>query len=381
VYSASCGGRTNLALSGTATSTSTQNSGVPASYAIDGSTTTRWSSVLNDSSASITVDLGALAAIDSVAFDWEAAYPKKYSLLASRDGSKWDTLYTNSSLSSSGWDGHSVSDSARYVRMQGRQVQHSYYGYSLYEFQVYGSAKKTAASTVAASKRFFMPHHNETQYWWQGENARLGSMSTALLLAGRAIRSSWTLGATDSLSQEGLAGLDWVLGKNSAGVNFLYGVNDSGYTAYNGGTNVVGGICNGIAPVSDADQTPVFYNNGGGGFSYPYNYWHWTEQWLPHDAWFLLGAASAAHLQESAPDVGVRRVSSARSSITVVAGSGLLRASAASSSDWTLLDPSGRAHARVVGATSAEFAPGRGTWIVEAVSPDGIRQSRIAVLP
>ncbi len=369
----------NIALGAAIVASSTQSPYL-ASNAVDGSTNTRWGSALGDSGASITVDLGHVARIDSVALNWEAAYGKKYMLQTSLDASNWTTVFAGGAKGA-GWDGHALQgDSARYVRMQAQQLVQSGYGYSIYEFQVFGSIQLPPAPQTAASVHFFMPHNNETRYWWQGENARLGSMSTALLLAGRAVQPSWTLAPTDPLSQEGTAGLDWVLGKNTVGTNFLYGLNGGSTSPYNGGTNQVGGICNGITAVSDADQSPVFYNNTGTA-NPAYFYWRWTEQWLPHDAWYLLGIASLAHLVESPPDLAVHPTSRRNSVMSIASGAGLIRASLSTEADWTLLDPAGRVRARRSGAASVEFTPGRGTWILEAVGVDGIRQARMAVVP
>jgi len=197
-----------------------------------------------------------------------------------------------------------------------------------------------------------------------------------LLLAGRAILPSWTLGAADPLSQEGVAGLDWVAGKNSAGMNFIYGVAGSTYASYGSGTNVVGGICNGITAESDASQVPVFNNDGG------VTNWRWVEQWLPHDANYLLGAASLAHLIEFAPDVALRpRPASPVANVSITARAGAIEVRSSLPMDWTLLDPSGKVRERSRGTLSARFTVVRGTWIVQAAGPDGIRQSRAVVLP
>lgn len=366
------GGGSLVAASVSASSTQDPNA---ATNAVDGSLTTRWGSSLTDSTAWIRLDLGQVAFVDSVAIYWEPAYAKKYALLLSKDGSRWDTAFVGGAASGNAWDGNGfVGDSARYVKMQGIQRANASYGYSMYEFRVFGALDIAPVTDVPSSKRFFMPHKNETGYWWQGENARLGSISTALLLAGRAAQPGWTLSPSDSLSQEAVAGLDWVLGKNIAGLNFLFGVKDGTTAAYNGGTNQVGGICNGITAVSDADQSPVFNNDGG------VANWRWVEQWLPHDANYLLGIASLAHLLEVPPDA-IHPVPGLRPTLSVTSGSGRIRASLPTPAEWTLRDPSGRMNAHRSGTASVEFAPGRGTWILEARRADGIRQVRIAVLP
>ena len=128
----------DLAVGAAATSSSTQG-GYPASNAVDGSLNTRWGGALGDSTASLTVDLGRVVLLDAVAIDWEAAYGKKYQLRISTDDANWTTVCAGGAAGP-GWDGHGIpGDSARYVRMQGQELAQPSYGFSLYEFQVFGS--------------------------------------------------------------------------------------------------------------------------------------------------------------------------------------------------------------------------------------------------
>ncbi|HVV18918.1 MAG TPA: discoidin domain-containing protein, partial [Pseudonocardiaceae bacterium] len=73
---ATCG-TTNLALNRTATASSTENAGDPASAAVDGNTGTRWSSGFSDPQW-IEVDLGSTQSICEVVLQWEAASGKAY---------------------------------------------------------------------------------------------------------------------------------------------------------------------------------------------------------------------------------------------------------------------------------------------------------------
>ena len=69
--------------------------------------------------------------------NWEAAYAKAYHIQTSNDGANWTTVYSTTS-GAGGVQNLSVSGSGRYVRVTGTQ-RATAYGYSLYEFQVYGS--------------------------------------------------------------------------------------------------------------------------------------------------------------------------------------------------------------------------------------------------
>ncbi|MFB9834977.1 discoidin domain-containing protein [Actinoallomurus acaciae] len=123
-----------------ATASSTENAGTPASAAVDGDTGTRWSSAFSDPQW-LQVDLGSSATISQVVLNWEAAYATAYQIQVSADGSNWSTVYSTTT-GAGGTQTLTVSGTGRYVRMYGtaRQTQ---YGYSLWEFQVYGSTGGT----------------------------------------------------------------------------------------------------------------------------------------------------------------------------------------------------------------------------------------------
>lgn len=138
---------------------------------------------------------------------------------------------------------------------------------------------------------FFIPHENETGYWWQGQNARLASMSTAIMIAAGQTNADFSMG-TDSLNRMAQSQLDWILGENPFDVCMLYGYGENNYIDYiSGKSNITGGICNGItAGVETPDSIawrPYADND--------WENWRWTEQWLPHDAWFLMAIAAQYH--------------------------------------------------------------------------------------
>src|SRR5258707_1221045 len=76
-----------------ATASSTENAGTPASAAVDGSTTTRWSSAFADPQW-LQVDLGASASITQVVLNWEAAYGKAFQIQTSPDATTWTTIFS-----------------------------------------------------------------------------------------------------------------------------------------------------------------------------------------------------------------------------------------------------------------------------------------------
>lgn len=372
---ASGGAAVNLALASLASASSSQR-GYPVSQAVDGVSSTRWSSwdslgtITSNARGWISLDLGSVQEIDSVNLYWEAAYAARYHLLTSLDGVTWDTAYT-ANRTTYGWDRHALGGiRARHVKMQGVTLATAY-GYSLYEFQVLQIPRDTVEKALPSVKRFFMPHSNETKYWWQGENARLGSMATAFLLAGRSVDSGWSL-ADDSLSREAVAPLDWILGKNPVNVNFLYGVAGGNFAGYNGLTNVVGGIANGITSDTVSQTAPYFGNSTSS-----WIYWRWVEQWLPHDSWFLLGTAALARSQAlPEPVVGVDAPAAARlRELRVVRSGNRIDCSMPGAVSYRLLSPDGQILSSRQGASARFELDGlpHGVLLVQAVGKVGAR--------
>jgi hypothetical protein len=118
-----------------ATASSVENAGLAAANAVDGATSTRWSSAFGDPQW-LQVDLGATRPVNRIVLNWEAAYGRAFQLQTSVDGTTWATVYSTST-GTGGVQDLTVTASGRYVRMFGTQ-RATQYGYSLREFQVYG---------------------------------------------------------------------------------------------------------------------------------------------------------------------------------------------------------------------------------------------------
>lgn len=123
-----------------ATSSSTENASTPASAAVDGNTGTRWGSTFSDPQW-LSVDLGATATISQVVLRWEAAYARAFQIQTSTNGTAWTTIHSTTT-GTGGVQTLDVNGNGRYVRMLGTQ-RGTTYGYSLFEFQVYGSGGGT----------------------------------------------------------------------------------------------------------------------------------------------------------------------------------------------------------------------------------------------
>ncbi|MEU2077398.1 discoidin domain-containing protein [Streptomyces sp. NPDC013489] len=124
-----------------ATASSTEGGAFSASAAVDGDLTgTRWASAWQDAQW-IQVDLGSSATLSHAVLTWEAAYGKSYDIQASENGTDWRTV-TTVSAGDGGTDNVTLSGTGRYIRMNGL-TRATGYGFSLWEFQVFGTTGGT----------------------------------------------------------------------------------------------------------------------------------------------------------------------------------------------------------------------------------------------
>jgi len=134
----------------------------------------------------------------------------------------------------------------------------------------------------ASATQFFVPHANESGYWWQGENARLGALATAA-------RAAQSLHLADAAFDAELAAyaqraLDWVFGANPFDTCMLQGWGHNPPRYEPGFWNAPGGVCNGITS-GLADEADIDFRKPEE--TEPMHSWRWTEQWIPHAAWLF----------------------------------------------------------------------------------------------
>ncbi|MBS9957107.1 glycoside hydrolase family 9 protein [Vibrio alginolyticus] len=146
---------------------------------------------------------------------------------------------------------------------------------------------------VNESKReaFFVAHNNESGYWWQGENARLGSLATMAYLAQPHIASQEVQQQLSVFAQDAL---NWIVGLNPYDMCMLdgHGRNNPDYLPQYGFFNAKGGVCNGITGGFE-DEEDIAFNPPAQKEDVLQN-WRWGEQWIPHGAWYLLAIMSQA---------------------------------------------------------------------------------------
>jgi len=124
---------TNVALNKTATALTGT-----ASEAFDGSVNSRWESASSDPQW-ITVDLGASYSVTGSKLVWETAAGKDYKIQVSADNATWTDAYTKTNgIGGTENITFTTPVNGRYVRMYGT-ARTTGYGYSLWEFEVYGT--------------------------------------------------------------------------------------------------------------------------------------------------------------------------------------------------------------------------------------------------
>jgi beta-galactosidase len=136
VFGAPTGASSLLSQGKPATASSVEGAFVAAN-AFDGDTGTRWGSAFT-SSEWIQVDLGATSTITRVVLTWEAAFATGYQIQTSASATGPFTTIFSTTTGDGGTDDITLSGTGRFVRMNGTQ-RATAFGYSLFEFQVFGT--------------------------------------------------------------------------------------------------------------------------------------------------------------------------------------------------------------------------------------------------
>ena len=143
----------DLALNAPVRVSSTENGGTLASYAVDGKSSTRWSSQASDSQW-IDVPLGGRYNITEVRLNWEAAAGKDYKIQVSDDDTTWTTVRTVIGNTTAGWHDYAgLSAAGSFVRVLGT-ARLTPYGYSLFDLNIYGTRAPAAPSNLAPVPRY-----------------------------------------------------------------------------------------------------------------------------------------------------------------------------------------------------------------------------------
>jgi hypothetical protein len=142
---------------------------------------------------------------------------------------------------------------------------------------------------------FFFPHDTEASPWWQGENARLASLASAARMAA-------PMFSDDPIFQSQLRTyawnqLHWILGRNPYDTSMLIGSghNNAAYMFFRSYkyTSAPGAVINGITSALD-DEDGIAFDQGYAVTGRDDD-WRWTEEWLPHAAWYLYAVSLPSH--------------------------------------------------------------------------------------
>ncbi|WP_320065614.1 Hsp70 family protein [Micromonospora sp. RTGN7] len=147
---AACG-TANAALKRPTTASSSEGAGFAATNAVDGNTTSRWSSTVGDPQW-LQVDLGSSVDVCGVSIRWESAYATAFQIQLSTDGKSWTDVHSTTA-GRGGAQNLTVSGTGRYLRVHGT-TRASGYGYSIWELDVHtvgGPSATNAALSGAAS--------------------------------------------------------------------------------------------------------------------------------------------------------------------------------------------------------------------------------------
>jgi len=138
-----------ISLNKPTTSSALEAANLGPAMAVDGNMGTRWSSAWSDPQW-MQIDLGSVQTLSRVKLDWEAAYATAYQIQVSNGANgPWTTVYNNV-FGFGGTEDFAVTGSGRYVRMYGT-TRGTGYGYSLWEFEVYGACNTTGGPTGGTS--------------------------------------------------------------------------------------------------------------------------------------------------------------------------------------------------------------------------------------
>ena len=151
---------TNIALNKPATASSALG-GNTAAMAFDGNAGTRWESTHAVDPSWVQVDLGNSYNVTSVKLVWEPAYATAFQIQVSPNGTTWTNVYSTTT-GTGGTQTLTVSGTGRYVRMNGT-VRALQYGYSLWEFEVYGTLAGGPTSTFTRTNTAGAPTNTPTR--------------------------------------------------------------------------------------------------------------------------------------------------------------------------------------------------------------------------
>ena len=158
----------NMAYKKKVVASSTSNDAGGPEEVADGSDGSRWASNYSDDQW-IYIDLGEPKEIANISLKWEDAHANHYKLQVSDDANNWRDVYENTNSKGGNEDIKIKPVTSRYIKMLGLK-RASQWGYSLYEFEVYGKTKAKSDLTPVHFIRLELTDNNgnlvsDNFYW------------------------------------------------------------------------------------------------------------------------------------------------------------------------------------------------------------------------
>ncbi|NBE80135.1 Hsp70 family protein [Micromonospora rubida] len=139
-------GTADVALGRPATASSTEGAGYPAANAVDGDTTSRWSSSTSGDPQWLQVDLGGQVDVCGVSIQWESAHATAFQIQLSTDGTNWTNVHSTTT-GEGGRQNLTVSGTGRYLRVHGT-ARAGGNGYSIRDLDVHTTSGSSAANVA-----------------------------------------------------------------------------------------------------------------------------------------------------------------------------------------------------------------------------------------
>ncbi len=159
----------NVAANKKATASSVEGAVNALANVNDGNLSTRWSSTYHDNQW-LKIDLGSVKSVGAVRIYWETAAPKDFEIRLSKDGTNWDTVYTETDNKiQDGW-GNYFFDAAegRYLQVKcGKRL--TVYGVSIYEIEAYEEYVLPKTYTYGIKDREIFLSDGVNTYYFESE--------------------------------------------------------------------------------------------------------------------------------------------------------------------------------------------------------------------
>ncbi|MGW9206887.1 discoidin domain-containing protein [Embleya sp. NPDC055664] len=201
-----------------ATASSTESSSYGAAKAVDGKSDTRWASKEGSGAQWLSVDLGSDVPISRVRLSWEDAYAKAYRIEVSPDGASWTKVYSTSAGDGGTDDIGSLATHGRHVRVYA-STRGTDYGYSLWEFEVFGGASgpDTTAPSAPTSPKVTGTTPTGVSLAWTASTDNVGVTGYDILRDGVAVGTSVGTTYTDTGLTTGVSYSYTIRAKDAAG--------------------------------------------------------------------------------------------------------------------------------------------------------------------